>query len=94
MTSLAAGYGPSCDARTQLLASFGLWRHGDYLRLWSAQGISALGSQITLVALPLTAILILDATTFEIAVLTAVEFLPFLLLSIPAESGWTGCAAV
>jgi MFS family permease len=62
----------------------GLWRHGDYLRLWSAQGISALGSQITLVALPLTAILILNATTFEIAVLTAVEFLPFLLLSIPA----------
>src|ERR687895_376208 len=62
----------------------GLWRHGDYLRLWSAQGISAVGSQITLVALPLVAILTLDATAFEVAALTAIEFAPFIFLSIPA----------
>jgi MFS family permease len=61
-----------------------LWRDGDYLRLWGAQGISAFGSQITLVALPLAAILTLEATTFEVAVLTGLEFLPFLLFSIPA----------
>jgi MFS family permease len=61
-----------------------LWRHGDYLRLWSAQGISAFGSQITLVALPLVAILTLGASTFEVAVLTGLELVPFVLLGIPA----------
>jgi MFS family permease len=61
-----------------------LWRHRDYRRLWGAQGVSALGSQITLVALPFAAILTLHATTFEVAVLTALEFLPFVFLGIPA----------
>ena len=62
----------------------GLWRHSDYLRLWGAQGISAFGSQITLLALPLVAILTLDATAFQVAALTAIEFAPFILVSIPA----------
>jgi MFS family permease len=61
-----------------------LWRQRDYLRLWSAQGISAFGSQITLVALPLVAILTLEASTFEVAVLTGLELVPFALLGIPA----------
>jgi MFS family permease len=59
-------------------------RHADYLRLWGAQGISSLGSQITLLALPLVAILALDATAFEVAALTAIEFVPFIFVSIPA----------
>lgn len=54
------------------------------MRLWGAQGISALGSQITILALPLVAVLTLDATAFEVAVLTAVEFLPFVFLATPA----------
>ena len=62
----------------------GLWRHGDYLRLWGAQGISAFGSQITLLALPLSAILTLHASAFEVAALTAIESAPFLFVSIPA----------
>src|SRR5918999_5510045 len=62
----------------------GLWRRSDYLRLWGAQGISAFGSQITLVALPLVAILTLDATAFQVAALTAIEFTPFIFVSIPA----------
>jgi len=61
-----------------------LSRNRDYLHLWGAQGISAFGSQITLVALPLVAILTLEASTFEVAALTALELLPFLLLGIPA----------
>ncbi len=71
-------------AHRALWPSSGLWRHGNYLRLWGAQGISAFGSQITLLALPLVAILTIDASTFEVAVLTAVEFAPFIFLSIPA----------
>jgi MFS family permease len=54
------------------------------LKLWGAQGISAFGTQITLFALPLVAILTLDASAFEVAVLTAVELVPFALLGIPA----------
>jgi MFS family permease len=62
----------------------GLAGNRDYLRLWGAQGISAFGSHITLVALPLVAILTLEASPFEVAALTALELLPFLLLGIPA----------
>jgi MFS family permease len=70
--------------RERLRLRSDLWRDGSYLRFWGAQGISALGSQITLVALPLAAILTLDASTFEVAVLMGLEFLPFALLGIPA----------
>jgi MFS family permease len=62
----------------------GLWRHPDFLRLWSAQTISQFGSQISALALPLAAILVLDASAFEVALLGAVEFLPFLLFALPA----------
>jgi MFS family permease len=62
----------------------GLWRHADFLRLWGAETVSQFGSQVTLLALPLAAILVLDASAFEVAVLGTVEFLPFLLFSLPA----------
>ena len=68
----------------QLWPRGGLWRHADFLRLWSAQTISQFGTQITLLALPLAAILVLDASAFEVALLGAVEFLPFLLFALPA----------
>jgi MFS family permease len=62
----------------------GLWRHGDFLRLWAAQSVSHIGSQITLLALPLVAVLTLEATAFEVALLGAVEYAPFLLVTLPA----------
>jgi len=58
--------------------------HGDFLRLWSAQTVSALGSQITLLALPLTALLVLDARPYEVALLATAGTLPTLTLGIPA----------
>ena len=61
-----------------------LWRHGDFLRLWSAQTISQFGSQVSQLALPLVAILVLDASAFEVALLSTVEFLPFLFFALPA----------
>ena len=62
----------------------GLWRHRDFLRLWSAQTISQVGTQVSLLAIPLTAVLVLDASAFAVAQLTTVEFLPFLLFTLPA----------
>lgn len=62
----------------------GLWRHGDFLKLWSAESISQIGSQITGLALPLLAVLVLEASAFEVSALFVVEFLPFILFAIPA----------
>ena len=64
--------------------SGGLWRHGDFLKLWSAETISQFGSQAGQLALPLVAILVLDASAFEVAVLGTVEFLPFIIFTLPA----------
>jgi len=62
----------------------GLWRHRDFLSLWGAETISQFGSQVTFLALPLVAILALHETTFKVALLTTIEFLPFLLFALPA----------
>ena len=62
----------------------GLWRHADFMRLWAAAGISAAGSQVTLLALPLTAILVLHATPFEVAALSMAVTVPNLALGIAA----------
>jgi MFS family permease len=62
----------------------GLWRHRDFLSLWGAETISQFGSQVSFLALPLVAILVLDVSAFKVAALTSVEFLPFLLFTLPA----------
>lgn len=61
-----------------------LWRHHDFLKLWGAQTISLVGSQITVLALPLTAVILLKASALEVGLLTAIQYLPFLLLGLPA----------
>lgn len=62
----------------------GLWRHPDFLRFWSAQTISLFGSSITSLALPLTAVLILDATPTQMGVLGATQSAPYLLFGLLA----------
>jgi MFS family permease len=69
--------------RSRLWRPGGLWRHADFMRLWGAQTISQFGTQITLLALPLAAIVVLDASVFEVAVLGALEWTPWLLFSLP-----------
>lgn len=58
------------------LRFIGLWDHPDFLKLWAGQTVSQFGSQITFLALPLTAILVLDATPLQMGVLMAVGALP------------------
>jgi MFS family permease len=62
----------------------GLWEHGDFLRLWSGQSIAQLGTQVTQLALPLAAILVLEASAFQVALVGTIYFLPFFLLTLPA----------
>lgn len=61
-----------------------LWRHSNFLKLWSAQTISLVGTQVTALALPLTAILKLDASPLQIGLIGALQYLPFLLVTLPA----------
>jgi MFS family permease len=62
----------------------GLWRHPDFLKLWSAETVSQFGTQVSQLAIPLTAVIVLDASAFEVAALGTVEFLPFMLFTLPA----------
>jgi MFS family permease len=59
-------------------------RNPDFVRFWIAQTISQFGTQISLLALPLVAVTLLGASPFEVALLGTVEFLPFILFSLPA----------
>ncbi|TMQ23926.1 MAG: MFS transporter [Deltaproteobacteria bacterium] len=60
-----------------------LWRHADFLRLWIAHSVSLLGSQVTVFAVPLMAILLLHASPVEVGAITACGYLPFLLIGLP-----------
>jgi hypothetical protein len=54
----------------------------NFRNLWSAQSISVLGSQVSLIAFPLTALYVLDATASEVGTLSALERAPFLVFGI------------
>jgi MFS family permease len=62
----------------------GLWRHGDFVRLWSGQTISVFGSLITGTAIPFTAILLLDASPRQVALLSAASHVPGLIFGVAA----------
>lgn len=57
-----------------------LWRHRDFRLLWAGQSLSLVGSQITLVAMPLVAVTLLAASPAQLGVLNALERLPFVLI--------------
>jgi MFS family permease len=61
-----------------------LWRHGDFLKLWAGQTVSELGSQVSVIAIPLTAVTVLGQGPLQTGLLGAFQYLPFLLLGLPA----------
>ena len=61
-----------------------LARSSDYRKLWTAATISLFGTQVSLVAIPVIAVLLLDAPPYQVALLGTIEFLPFLLFTLPA----------
>ena len=61
-----------------------LLHHQDFVRLWTGETISQVGSQVSALAIPFVAIDILRASTFEVALLGVIDFLPFLLIGLPA----------
>jgi MFS family permease len=61
-----------------------LWRAPDFLKLWTGETVSLLGSQVSLLAIPLAAITVLHASAFQVGALSACETVPFLLVGLPA----------
>ena len=55
-----------------------------FRRFWGAQTISLAGAEVTTLALPLTAILVLQATPLQVGILSAATFVPFLLFGLVA----------
>ena len=55
-----------------------------FRRFFAAHSISLVGDQVALIALPLTAVLVLDASAAEMGLLTAAGLFPYLLFSLHA----------
>jgi MFS family permease len=66
------------------LAPTDLLRDAVYRRLWTSILISSFGAQVTMLALPLTAAVLLHATPTQMGVLAAMEIAPFVLFSLPS----------
>jgi MFS family permease len=61
-----------------------LWRDRNFLTMWSGQALSQFGAQITELAIPVLAVLLLNASEWEVGVLTAANVAAFLVVGLPA----------
>ncbi|MGW4643798.1 MFS transporter [Sphaerisporangium sp. NPDC004334] len=61
-----------------------LRRQRDYRLLWSARAVSETGTEVSRLAVPLTAAALLNATPVQMGLLTAATSLPYLLIGLPA----------
>lgn len=66
------------------MKSESLFRIPGYARLWGSILLSNLGAQLTMIVLPLTAVVVLHASPTQMGLLGAMELLPFVVLSLPA----------
>ncbi|MFE6867381.1 MFS transporter [Kitasatospora sp. NPDC057692] len=67
----------------------GLFARRDFRLLWAGETVSRLGSAVTAVALPLVAVVTLDAGPLATGLLSAAVWLPWLLIGLPAGV-WVG----
>jgi predicted MFS family arabinose efflux permease len=61
-----------------------LLKHRDFVLLWGGQTVSEVGSQISVLALPLVAVVALRASAFQVGLLSAAGTCAYLLVSLPA----------
>src|SRR5512135_1256531 len=66
------------------LKRISLWKQADFMRLWVGQTISVFGSMIGGTAMTFTAILVLNATPFQMGVLNSMQILPAVIMSLIA----------
>jgi MFS family permease len=67
--------------RGQIVAQ-SIHRNADFMKLWAAQAVSAVGARITRTVLPIIAILLIDATPTEVAILSALGFAPSIIVGL------------
>jgi MFS family permease len=60
----------------------GLWRHPDFLKLWTGQTVSLGGSLVSHVAIQLVAILTLNASPAEVALLRIADLVPGIVIGL------------
>ena len=73
------------DLPGQLPVSRPLMRDRDFLKMFVSEGSAGVGSQVSLLALPLAAIVLLHSSAFEVGTLAALGTLPYLLFGLPGE---------
>lgn len=61
-----------------------LIHHADFRRLWTGDALGQLGTQLTVIALPVLAVDTLAASEWEMGILSAAETLAFLVIGLPA----------
>ena len=66
-----------------------LWRERDFTRYWLGESVSRFGVQVTALALPLLAVVELDATPGQAGLLNGAQFAPYLLVTLFAGV-WVG----
>lgn len=59
-----------------------LWTHAEFMKFWTGETVSLFGTQVTSLALPLTAIIVLHATPGQLGVIRFLQTVPFLLLAL------------
>ncbi len=80
--SVPSSDAPSADAAPAPARS--LWRDRNFLTLWAGQALSQFGAQITELAIPVLAVLLLGATEWEVGLLSAAQVAAFLVVGLPA----------
>ena len=84
-SSVGAHGGPgSSGGRPRRALTGKLIGQSGFRRLWFGQTVSEFGSQVTVLALPLAAVLVLHASTFQVGLLTTAGMAAFLLIGLPA----------
>jgi MFS family permease len=83
LTSTAEPVQPVQPARASR-GRLGLLHHPDFAKLWVGDTISQFGTQITFLAIPIIGAAILNAPPEQFALLGFFDFLPFILISLPA----------
>lgn len=59
-----------------------LWQNQDFLKFWSGEALSLFGTQVTNLALPLTALMVFNASAQQVGMLRFLQLVPYLFLSL------------
>ena len=74
MLVVALGTADPSDAGQPVAPLGGVLSNRDFVKLWAGETVSLIGTQVSQFALPLVAVITLNATVFEVGVLNALRF--------------------